>query len=74
LHPGLVFAGLIGALMLSGFLGALVVVPLLATAKVVGRYVHRKLLGLPPWVDEAEESADGATEMEVQEEEPAYPV
>ena len=47
LHPGLVFAGLVGALMVSGLLGALLVVPLLATAKVVGRYVHRKLLGLP---------------------------
>lgn len=80
LHPGLVFAGLIGALMLSGFLGALVVVPLMATAKVVGRYVHRKLLGLPPWADEEEESpdeaaqADDETETGVQEEEPVYPV
>jgi len=33
-------------------------VPLLATAKVVGSYVHRKLLGLPPWPLEAVESAD----------------
>ena len=81
LHPGLVFAGLIGALMLSGFLGALVVVPLLATAKVVGRYVHRKLLGLPPWADEEKETPDETvptdeeTETEVQEEEePVYPV
>lgn len=52
LHPGVVFAALIGALMLSGLLGALVIVPLLATVKVVGRYVHRKLLGLPPWPEE----------------------
>ncbi len=49
LHPGLVFVGLIGALALSGVLGALVIVPVMATGKVVGRYVHRKLLGLPPW-------------------------
>lgn len=49
LHPGLVFAGLIGALMVSGLLGVLLVVPVLATAKVVGRYIHYKLLGLNPW-------------------------
>ncbi len=53
LHPGVVFAGLIGALMVSGLLGVLLIVPLLATAKVVGRYVHRKLLGLPPWPDDS---------------------
>jgi predicted PurR-regulated permease PerM len=49
LHPGIVFTGLVGALMLSGLLGALLIVPVLGTVKVVGRYVHRKLLGLPPW-------------------------
>ncbi len=49
LHPGIVFVGLIAALALSGVFGALIVVPLIATAVVVGRYVHHKLLGLPPW-------------------------
>lgn len=49
LHPGVVFAGLVGALMVSGLLGALLIVPLLATAKVVGPYLHRKLLGQPAW-------------------------
>ncbi len=49
LHPGIVFIGLIGALALSGVLGALVIVPIIATGKVVGRYIHQKLLGLPPW-------------------------
>jgi predicted PurR-regulated permease PerM len=53
LHPGIVFVGLIGALALSGMLGALVIVPIMATMKVVGRYVHRKLLGLPPWPEKA---------------------
>jgi len=52
LHPGLVFVGLLGALSLSGVLGAIVVVPCMATVKVVGRYVHRKLLGLAPWPQE----------------------
>lgn len=49
LHPGVVFVGLVGALALSGFLGALVVVPMIASVKVIGRYLHSKLLGLPTW-------------------------
>jgi predicted PurR-regulated permease PerM len=49
LHPGVAFAGLVGGLALSGFIGALVAVPLIATGRVIGRYIHRKLLGLPPW-------------------------
>ncbi|MCB9444152.1 MAG: AI-2E family transporter [Ardenticatenaceae bacterium] len=51
LHPGVAFAGLVGGLALSGFIGALVAVPLIATVRVIGRYVHRKLLGIPPWPD-----------------------
>ena len=49
LHPGVIFIGLIGAAALSGLLGVIVIVPGIATAKIVGRYVHRKLLGLPAW-------------------------
>jgi putative heme transporter len=51
LHPGVVFVGLVGALVFSGFLGVLVVVPLIATLKALGQYIHYKLLGLPPWPD-----------------------
>lgn len=58
LHPGIVFVGLIGALALSGVLGALVIVPIIATGKVVGRYVHRKLLGLPPWPEKVPPDAN----------------
>jgi predicted PurR-regulated permease PerM len=49
LHPGVVFVGLIGALALSGILGAILVVPGLAIAKIIGRYIHLRLLGQPPW-------------------------
>lgn len=49
LHPGLVFVSLIGALALGSILTVIIIVPCLAAAKVIGRYVHRKLLGLPPW-------------------------
>ncbi|MBN1991162.1 MAG: AI-2E family transporter [Anaerolineae bacterium] len=47
LHPGLVFVGLITALALSGVLGALIVVPAMATVKVLGSYLHHKLVKLP---------------------------
>lgn len=52
LHPGVVFVGLIAALALSGLLGAIIVVPLLATVKIISRYAHARLLGLPPWPPE----------------------
>jgi len=52
LHPGVVFVSLIGALAFSGILGAFVIVPIIASVKVVGRYVHRKLLGMSPWPEE----------------------
>ena len=55
LHPGIVFAGLTGALIVSGLLGALLVVPLMASAKVLGRYIYARLLDQPPWDDISEE-------------------
>lgn len=51
LHPGVVFVGLIAALALSGILGAIIIVPIMATFKIIGRYTHARLLGLPPWPD-----------------------
>jgi len=49
LHEGLVFVAIVGALVLNGILGVLVVVPLLASAIIVGKYLRRRLLGLPPF-------------------------
>lgn len=45
LHPGIVFVGLISAVVLSGVLGALLIVPVLATIKLIATYFHAKLLG-----------------------------
>ncbi len=60
MHPGLVFIGLIAGMMVGGVLGALLSMPLMATAKVVGRYIYCQLLDLPPWPpDEPVESEDG---------------
>ncbi len=47
LHEGLVFVAIVGALVLTGVLGVLIVVPVLASAIIVGRYLRRRLLGLP---------------------------
>ena len=49
LHPSLVFIAVTGALTLGGTVVALIIVPSLASAGVVGRYVHRRMLGLEPW-------------------------
>lgn len=49
IHPGLVFIGLIGALALSGILGALLIIPAIASAKVLVKYLYNKMLGLPAW-------------------------
>ncbi len=56
-HEGLVFVAIVGALVLTGVLGVLIVVPVLASAMIVGRYLRRRLLGLPAFEDEAPEGS-----------------
>jgi predicted PurR-regulated permease PerM len=51
LHEGVVFVAIIAAIMLQGILGVLIVVPVLASAIIIGRYIRRKLLGLNPFED-----------------------
>jgi predicted PurR-regulated permease PerM len=53
LHEGVVFIAIIAAIVLQGILGVLIVVPLLASLMVLGRYIRRRLLGLPPFDDSA---------------------
>ncbi|MGZ6316347.1 MAG: AI-2E family transporter [Anaerolineales bacterium] len=55
LHEGLVFVAIVAALVLNGILGVLIVVPLLASAIIVGKYLRRRLLGLSPFDDLPEE-------------------
>jgi len=52
LHEGIVFVAIIAAIVLQGVLGVLIIVPLLATFVVLGRYIRRRLLGMPPFDDE----------------------
>jgi len=49
LHPIVVIIGIIGGGMLAGVLGILLAAPTIASAAVLARYVHSKLLDLPPW-------------------------
>jgi predicted PurR-regulated permease PerM len=58
LHPGVVFVGLIAGLAFGGILGVIIIIPCLATAKVIGLYVHSRLLGLHPWPHLEEPQAD----------------
>jgi predicted PurR-regulated permease PerM len=58
LHEGVVFVALITAIILQGMLGVLIVVPVLASAMIVGRYLRRKLLGLPAFDAPLPQEAD----------------
>lgn len=49
MHDGVVFVAIIAAVVLQGILGALVVIPVLASLGVLGKYVYRRLIGLPPF-------------------------
>jgi predicted PurR-regulated permease PerM len=51
LHEGVVFIAIIAAIVLQGILGVLIVVPVLASAMILGRYIRRRLLGLHPFDD-----------------------
>jgi predicted PurR-regulated permease PerM len=57
MNEALVFIAIIIATILKGILGALLVVPLLASVVVIGGYVQRRVLGLPPFED------DGTTQF-----------
>ena len=51
LHNGVIFVAIIAAVVINGILGVLIVIPLLASAMVVGKYLRRRVLGLPPFPD-----------------------
>jgi predicted PurR-regulated permease PerM len=54
MHGGVVFIAIMAAVVLQGILGALLVVPVMASAGVLGGYTYRRLLGLTPWPVDAE--------------------
>ncbi len=52
MNEALVFIAIIIATILQGILGALLVVPVLASFIVIGGYIQRRVLGLPPFEDD----------------------
>jgi hypothetical protein len=49
MNEALIFVAIIVATILQGILGALLVVPVLASVIVIGGYIQRRVLGLPPF-------------------------
>ncbi len=49
LHSGVVFVVVIAALIFHGPLAAFLIVPVLVSLLVIGRYLRRRILGLPPF-------------------------
>ncbi len=50
LHEGLVFVAIMVAIIFQGILGALIVIPVLASAVVISRYLRRRILGQSPFL------------------------
>lgn len=50
LHPVVVICGVFVGLELAGILGAFLAAPIIASGRVVGGYIHAKLLGYTPFV------------------------
>lgn len=51
MNTGVVFLAILAAAMLQGILAALVILPILATAGILGRYFRARILHLDPWPD-----------------------
>ena len=63
LHDGVIFVAIIAAIVINGILGVLIVIPLLASVMVVGKYLRRRILGLPPFPEpKLEKEPDEAKE------------
>ena len=52
LHPIIVICGVFLGFQVFGILGALLAAPVIATLRVLGSYIHAKLLGYPPFADQ----------------------
>jgi predicted PurR-regulated permease PerM len=54
MHEAIVFVAIVGAVIFTGIIGAFIVVPVLASIGVIWRYLHARMLGLPPFEFEKE--------------------
>jgi predicted PurR-regulated permease PerM len=71
MHEGIVFVALVVAIIFWGVLGALIIVPALASAIVIGRYVRRRLLGLPPFASDTTPIIRAPAESQPESDSPA---
>lgn len=62
LHPLVIIIGAIAGASLAGILGMFLAAPILASLRIVGNYVYRKLLGLEPF-DELRASSFGPSAL-----------
>jgi len=53
IHVGIVFVVVLGALIVDGPLAAFIGVPVLVSALIIGRYLRRRIYGLPPFPEES---------------------
>ena len=51
LHPVVVLSGVVVGANVGGVLGAFLAAPVLASMRLIGGYIHAKLLGYPPFQD-----------------------
>jgi len=56
MHDGIVFISIIVTVVIWGILGALIIIPVLASASIVARYIYNRSLGLPPWPEDESNS------------------
>jgi predicted PurR-regulated permease PerM len=63
MHVGLVFVAIVGAILIQGVLLVLIIVPVLASAVIIGRYLRHRILGEPPF----QEHEDGFVSVEFEE-------
>lgn len=63
MHVGLVFVAIVGAILIQGVLLVLIIVPVLASAVIIGRYLRHRILGEPPF----QEHEDGFVSLEFEE-------
>jgi predicted PurR-regulated permease PerM len=53
LHPAVLIVGALAGFSLLGLAGLLLAGPIIATARLFGKYVHAKMFNLPPWPEDA---------------------
>lgn len=70
MHPMIVFIGALAGATLAGVLGILLASPLLASLRLIFRYVHSKLLDLPPFPDKLQPEPEPPRPLAEDEDEP----